>query len=136
MLSAPTNGRPRWPPMAVFLSFLHRKVFVFVLPVLLYNIKFFNPYFGGLGAEPPIEKPSSFGLAAAVGAPPCQRKRGGNGDSILQDCSSLLLAAPMRLAHSVSLMRLAAWSSCANARLAFKYCSASDSDFSFSYGVA
>ena len=47
------------------------------------------------------------------------RKRGGNGDSILQDRSSLLLAAPMRSAHSVSLIRLAAWSSWANARLAF-----------------
>lgn len=64
------------------------------------------------------------------------RKRGGNGDSILQDRSSLLLAAPMRSAHSVSLIRLAAWSSWANARLAFKYSSAWVSDLSFSYGVA
>src|ERR1700722_173713 len=116
MLSLPTNGRPPWPPMTVFLGFLHRKVLV--LAVDFCGIKFFD---AGLGA-----------WAAAVAAPPCHRKRGGNGASILQDCSSLLLAAPMRLAHSVSLMRRAAWSSWANARLGFKYCAASASDLSFS----
>jgi hypothetical protein len=28
MISLPTNGRPPWPPMALFLVFLHRKVLV------------------------------------------------------------------------------------------------------------
>ncbi len=65
-----------------------------------------------------------------------QRKRGGNGDAILQDRSSLLLAAPIFRAHSVSLMLLANWSNWAKPKPGFKYCFASGSDFSFSFGVA
>ena len=65
-----------------------------------------------------------------------QWKRGGKGDSILHDRSSLLLAAPIFLAQSVSLMLLAIWSNGANPTPGFRYCSALGSDFSFSYGVA
>jgi hypothetical protein len=64
------------------------------------------------------------------------RNRGGNGDSILHARSSLVLAAPIRFAHAVSLMLLAILSNCANPRCGFRYCSACGSDFSFSYGVA
>lgn len=64
------------------------------------------------------------------------RKRGGNGDSIWHARRSLALAAPIRFAHAVSLMRLAILSNCTNPRFGFKYCSAFASDFSFSYGVA
>ena len=69
-------------------------------------------------------------------APHRQWKRGGKGDSILQHRSSLLFATPIFLAHSVSLMLWAIRSSCENFSPALRYCSASRSDFSFSYGVA
>ena len=60
-----------------------------------------------------------------------QMKRGGKGDSILHDRSSVLLAVPIFVAHSVSLMRPAIWANCANPTPGFKYCSACDRDFSF-----
>lgn len=65
-----------------------------------------------------------------------QPNRGGTGDSILHCRNSFAFAAPILMAHSVSLIAIACRSNCANPMFGFRYWMASGSDFSFSYGVA
>jgi hypothetical protein len=62
--------------------------------------------------------------------------RGGIGDSILHFRKSFTLAIPIFWAESVSLIWNAIRSRRAKLSSGLKYCSASGSDFSFSYGVA
>ena len=96
------------------------------------GLRDFQGTVGGVGSlllafhafHSPVISTAAFGLVYA--------NRGGNGDSTLQARSSLLLAAVIRFAQAVSLMRLAILSNWAKPRPGFKYCFASGSDFSFS----
>ena len=76
------------------------------------------------------------GISTALLLGELQQNRGGIGDSILHCHSSFALAAPILMAHSVSLIAIANRSNCANPMFGFRYWMASGSDFSFSYGVA
>jgi len=78
-----------------------------------------------------IRSPQVFSLRCSL----LFQRAGGNGDSILHCSNSLLFASPIFRAHSVSLIFFAVLSSRSKLPPSFRYCPASGSDFSFSYGV-